>query len=91
MNRKEFLSLLGFYFLTSLVTKTMGCEMEQPKIKTELKAETFYFKDDGKIPNSKYPLMLYRNAFSERGSAGAAWLEERFAANNVVGRALCRQ
>lgn len=23
------------------------------------------FKDDGKIPNSKYPLLVYKNAFSE--------------------------
>lgn len=44
--------------------------------------EKFYFKDDGKIPNSKLPLLLYRNAFSERGEDGAFWLEETFAANN---------
>ena len=24
-----------------------------------------YFKDDGKIPNSKYPLLIYKTAFSE--------------------------
>lgn len=40
------------------------------------------FKDDGVIPNSKFPLLLYRKAFSETGSAGASWLEQRFAANN---------
>ncbi|MRS64733.1 cupin domain-containing protein [Larkinella terrae] len=44
--------------------------------------ETFAFKDDGSIPNSKYPLLLYRKAFSETGSAGASWLEQRFSANN---------
>jgi uncharacterized protein YjlB len=44
--------------------------------------EHLFFKDDGLIPNSKYPLLIYKNAFSERRSSGAAWLEKRFAANN---------
>jgi len=44
--------------------------------------EKLYFKDDGKIPNSKYPLILYRNAFSARSEDGASWLEQHFAANN---------
>ncbi|WP_138475904.1 cupin [Dyadobacter bucti] len=43
--------------------------------------ETFYFKDDGKIPNSKFPLLVYKNAFAERSLKGAAWLAERFAEN----------
>ena len=43
--------------------------------------ETFLFTDDGRIPNSRYPLLLYRNAFHERGGAGADWLETHFAAN----------
>ena len=41
-----------------------------------------YFKDDGKIPNNKLPLLLYRNAFEARGTAGAHWLEQHFAENN---------
>ncbi|MFC5411458.1 cupin domain-containing protein [Larkinella bovis] len=48
----------------------------------EPQPEPFHFKDDGAIPNSTYPLLLYRNAFSETGSAGASWLERRFSANN---------
>ncbi|WP_460673564.1 cupin domain-containing protein [Larkinella ripae] len=44
--------------------------------------EAFLFKDDGTIPNSTYPLLLYHNAFSETGPAGASWLENRFAANH---------
>lgn len=44
--------------------------------------EKFYFKDDGKIPNNKLSLLLYRNAFSERGEEGASWLEEKFTSNN---------
>jgi uncharacterized protein YjlB len=44
--------------------------------------EQIFLKDDGKIPNSKYPLLVYRNVFTERGSAGAAWLEKKFLQNN---------
>lgn len=44
--------------------------------------KTFYFKDDGAIPNSRYPLLVYENAFTLKGSKGGDWLEERFAANN---------
>ncbi|NML65217.1 cupin domain-containing protein [Hymenobacter sp. RP-2-7] len=44
--------------------------------------ETYQFADDGHIPNSRYPLLVYRRAFAERGPAGAAWLEQHFAANN---------
>ncbi len=39
------------------------------------------FKDDGQIPNSKFPLLIYKNAFEERNSAGAEWLESRFLKN----------
>jgi len=42
----------------------------------------FYFKDDGIIPNSPYPLLVYKNAFPERGNTGADWLEKKFKANN---------
>lgn len=44
--------------------------------------ETYLFADDGQIPNSRYPLLLYRNVFSARGTAGASWLEQRFSTNN---------
>ncbi|MGI4760232.1 MAG: cupin domain-containing protein [Janthinobacterium lividum] len=47
-----------------------------------MQPEKLYFKDDGTIPNSRYPLLLYRQAFVARDAAGAAWLEGRFAANN---------
>lgn len=49
---------------------------------TTQEPELFYFKDDGKIPNSEYPLLLYHNAFTERDNAGAEWLEKTFATNN---------
>ncbi|GAB3956269.1 cupin [Spirosoma harenae] len=47
-----------------------------------MQPETIYVKDDGKIPNSKFPVLIYRNVFTERNTSGAEWLEKRFAENN---------
>jgi len=44
--------------------------------------EIHFFIDDGVIPNSRYPVLIYKNAFAERGSTGAEWLEKRFEGNN---------
>jgi len=44
--------------------------------------EKYYFKDDGNIPNSTLPLLLYKTVFTETGANGATWLENRFAKNN---------
>lgn len=46
---------------------------------TQAAPQTFYFKDDGSIPNNKFPLLVYSNAFAQRGSKGGDWLEARFA------------
>jgi uncharacterized protein YjlB len=70
MNRTEFIVSLP------LLNSLLHMESNSPK------PELFHFADDGQIPNSRYPLLLYRNVFSARGTAGAAWLEQRFAANN---------
>lgn len=70
MNRTEFIVSLP------LLNSLLSMESNSPK------PERFHFADDGQIPNSRYPLLLYRNVFSARGMAGAAWLEQRFAANN---------
>jgi uncharacterized protein YjlB len=43
---------------------------------------TIYFQDDGVIPNSKFPLIFYKNSFLEKDSAGAFWLENHFKKNN---------
>jgi len=48
----------------------------------DVKPDTFLFSDDGKIPNSRLPLVIYKNAFSERSLKGAAWIEEKFESNN---------
>lgn len=47
-----------------------------------MQPEKLLFKDDGQIPNSHYPLLLYRQAFVARNAEGAAWLENQFAKNN---------
>jgi uncharacterized protein YjlB len=73
MNRQTFLSLLGLVSL-SLPRNAMSYSLKEP--------ETLFFKDDGSIPNSKYPLLVYRNAFTERNGPGAEWLEKQFATNN---------
>ncbi|QKZ13482.1 cupin domain-containing protein [Spirosoma sp. KUDC1026] len=72
MNRIEFLTLSGFGLLPFRLP--MYTAIPDP--------EMYRFKDDGLIPNSTYPLLLYRKAFTDRGPAGALWLEEQFAANN---------
>ena len=74
MNRKTFLSILGLASLTFTLPKFGKATPGQ--------MEKLYFKDDGKIPNSKFPLLLYRNAFAERQETGAAWLEQKFASHN---------
>lgn len=71
MNRKEFLLVSGFSLF--IQDKIMALHTVP---------EEFYFSDDGKIPNSKFPLLVYRDAFKERGNKGAEWLEKTFANNN---------
>ena len=61
-----------------LVGNGDGEEMED----TADEPETMIFEDDRKIPNSKLPLLIYRNVFTARDDEGAAWLEQKFAENN---------
>lgn len=74
MNRRTFLPLLGLAPLGLAAATLRTARLMQP--------EKLYFKDDGTIPNSRYPLLLYRQVFTARNAAGAAWLESHFAANN---------
>lgn len=46
-----------------------------------MEVERYVFKDDGIVPNSQYPVLIYRNAFSGAGIAAAEILEETFAKN----------
>ena len=72
MERKEFISSLGIILLA--LPKFGQAQPIQP--------EKLFFKDDGSIPNSKFPVLVYRDVFEERGKAGALWLEQKFASNN---------
>jgi len=74
MQRKKFLSILGLIILA--FPKFSRGQVPIP--------EKLFFRDDGKIPNSKLPLLVYRNAFNERNDAGASWLEQRFESNNWI-------
>ncbi len=40
--------------------------------------ETFFFSDDGRFPNSRLPLLIYRNALPSEAAA----MEQTFARNN---------
>ena len=73
MKRKSFLKLGAASVLGALAAQARPSAPDP---------ETYHFADDGHIPNSRYPLLVYRQAFTERGAAGAAWLEQRFAENN---------
>ncbi len=72
MKRKNFLSILGLVILA--FPKFSQGQVPVP--------EQLFFEDDGKIPNSKLPLLVYRQAFEGQNEAGASWLERRFESNN---------
>jgi uncharacterized protein YjlB len=74
MERKTFISWLGLLAMNPF-NKGAGKSIN-------MKPEQLLFKDDGKIPNSKFPLLLYKNAFTARNDEGAEWLEQHFAKNN---------
>ena len=77
MNRKKFIQL------TAMSTTILGIQSIIMSDKHFIQPEKLFFKDDGTIPNNKLPLLLlYRDAFSQRGNKGADWLEEKFAENN---------
>jgi len=72
MDRKQFLLAGASLLLTH--KKLFGNTIVRP--------DQFYFEDDGLVPNSKLPLLLYKNAFDARQEDGAVWLEKKFLANN---------
>lgn len=74
MKRRTFLPLLGLAPFSLAAASLRSTHLMQP--------EKLYFKDDGIIPNSPYPLLVYRQAFTARDAAGAAWLERQFARHN---------
>jgi uncharacterized protein YjlB len=47
-----------------------------------IQPEQFVFKDDGVFPNSRLPVLLYRQAIKSESTDPASIFEERFAAND---------
>ena len=78
MNRHTFLRLLGAAATTPL-HRVLAAHPHSFRL---MQPEQYHFQDDGQIPNSRLPVLLYRNAFPARSTAGAAWLEQRFAQHN---------
>ncbi len=76
MDRKEFVKTASQAIAG--VTFMDGKERMEPLIKPE----EYYFKEDGVIPNNRLPLLVYRQAFDQRGDKGATWLEARFKSND---------
>lgn len=74
MNRHQFITTIGKAGLMLVLPVNAIASMNTIK--------QLNLKDDGVIPNNKLPLILYKNAFDERGRQGAQWLEERFRSNN---------
>jgi uncharacterized protein YjlB len=74
MNRKKFLTTTGIAVLAIFLPQTAKPMTTNSK--------EFYFKDDGMIPNNRLPLVIYQNAFKERGTTGAVWLEQKFFSHN---------
>lgn len=76
MDRKNFIKM------SALVISTLPFAKINAMLHLDLTPEKFFFKDDGIIPNNKLPLLVYKNAFSQRGTNGADWLEAKFKSNN---------
>ena len=71
------------YTLTILLFIGGGSLMgQQPK---EIEPQQLVFKDDGAIPNSTLPLLLYREAFAANTKDLASVIEQRFAENDWTG------
>ncbi|UZR96908.1 cupin domain-containing protein [Chondrinema litorale] len=77
-NRREFIAKSGFCGFAHL----FGCPFFAFIDMTDVTPTKYYFEDDGIIPNSKYPLLIYQSAFNLKGNEGANWLEKHFKANN---------
>ena len=71
------------YTLTILLFIGGGSLMGQ-QLK-EIEPQQLVFKDDGAIPNSTLPLLLYREAFAANTKDLASAIEQRFAENDWTG------
>ena len=73
MDRKQFLQQSATWITVILINQhIMATRLIAPR--------EYYFKDDGSIPNNKYPLLIYNSVFSQTGESAAKMLEDKFAA-----------
>ena len=56
----------------------------QSKETKTMQPESIIFQDDGLIPNSRYPVLLFRGAFELASNDPASSMESRFAANHWI-------
>lgn len=69
----------------SLCSRDIASHMHaDPIVKEEqfVEPEQFRFKDDGIFPNSVLPVLVYRQAFTNKAGDRASVVEQRFAENN---------
>lgn len=74
MDRKKILNFALVFPFTMLGLKSFAKAQSKPSV--------YHFNDDGKIPNSKFPLLVYRNAIPQTTKHPSIWLIEKFEANN---------
>ncbi len=74
MKRKKFLTALGIAPFTLCWSSMLSYKLPQP--------ETLYFKDDGLIPNSRFPVLLYHDTIPQGIAHADRWLLNHFSANN---------
>lgn len=72
MNRRKVLSLFGLASISIPNNIYMAA--------ANVKSEKYQFKDDGRIPNSKLPLLIYRGVLSDKEDASK--VIDVFEANN---------
>ncbi len=72
MNRRKVLSLFGLASISIPNNIFMAA--------ANVKSEKYQFKDDGRIPNSKLPLLIYRGVLSDKEDASK--VIDVFEANN---------
>ena len=72
MNRRKALSLFGLASISMPNNIYMAA--------ANVKSEKYQFKDDGRIPNSKLPLLIYRGVLSDKEDASK--VIDVFEANN---------
>jgi uncharacterized protein YjlB len=66
----------------SFILSTVGILQASTLIGSTARTDVMYFRDDGIVPNSIYPVIRYRSAFNKSKDSGAEWLENTFKQNN---------